>query len=117
VCLRKLQERSCILTELDNPSLCVTVLNQLSSSWRLQANLKELSAENLTAKVASTVSEVTVGHNVDEHQTPRVPNDWPLQRVTVKDSKRIGMSESRWRGWILGVQKIVWSQVCVLIIS
>jgi len=60
--------------------------------------------------VASTVSEVTVGHNVDEHQTPRVPNDWPLQRVTVKDSKRIGMSESRWRGWILGVQKIVWSQ-------
>jgi hypothetical protein len=52
---------------------------------------------------------------VDEHQleiTLKIPNDWPLQRVTVKDSKRIGVSEGRWRGWLLGVQQIVWSQVC-----
>jgi len=75
--------------------------------------LEELSAENLTVKVASAVNEVTAAYNVDEHQlelTLKIPSDWPLQRVTVKDSKRIGVTESRWRGWLLGVQQIVWSQ-------
>ncbi|KAH9005649.1 hypothetical protein EDB86DRAFT_3177955 [Lactarius hatsudake] len=75
--------------------------------------LEELNAENLTVKVASAVNEVTAAYNVDEHQleiTLKIPSDWPLQRVTVKDSKRIGVTESRWRGWLLGVQQIVWSQ-------
>jgi hypothetical protein len=45
----------------------------------------------------------------------KIPNDWPLQQVTVKDSKRIGVTESRWRSWILGVQQIIWSQVCVCV--
>ncbi|KAI0305195.1 hypothetical protein B0F90DRAFT_1702407 [Multifurca ochricompacta] len=75
--------------------------------------LNELNAENLTIKVANAVNEVTAAYNVDEHQlelTLKIPNDWPLQRVTVKDSKRIGVPENRWRGWLLGVQQIVWSQ-------
>ncbi|KAH9041508.1 hypothetical protein EDB83DRAFT_2409286 [Lactarius deliciosus] len=75
--------------------------------------LEELNAENLTVKVASAVNEVTAAYNVDEHQlelTLKIPSDWPLQRVTVKDSKRIGVAENRWRGWLLGVQQIVWSQ-------
>jgi len=76
-------------------------------------SVEELSAENLTIKVASAVNEVTAVYNVDEHQlelTLKIPNDWPLQRVTVKDSKRIGVSEDRWRRWLLGVQQIVWFQ-------
>ncbi|KAF8268005.1 hypothetical protein EI94DRAFT_1728947 [Lactarius quietus] len=80
---------------------------------RSPEGLEELSAENLTVKVASAVNEVTAAYNVDEHQlelTLKIPSDWPLQRVTVKDSKRIGVTESRWRGWLLGVQQIVWSQ-------
>ncbi|KAH9035965.1 hypothetical protein EDB84DRAFT_1659282 [Lactarius hengduanensis] len=75
--------------------------------------LEELNSENLTVKVASAVNEVTAAYNVDEHQlelTLKIPSDWPLQRVTVKDSKRIGVTENRWRGWLLGVQQIVWSQ-------
>ena len=79
--------------------------------------LEELNAENLVVKVASAVNEVTVAYNVDEHQlelTLKIPNDWPLQRVTIKDSKRIAVPENRWRGWLLGVQQIVWSQACIL---
>jgi len=78
--------------------------------------LEELNAENLAVKVASAVNEVTVAYNVDDHQlelTLKIPNDWPLQRVTIKDSKRIAVPENRWRGWLLGVQQIVWSQACV----
>jgi hypothetical protein len=68
--------------------------------------------------VASAVNEVTVAYNIDEHQlelTLKIPNDWPLQRVTIKDSKRIAVPENRWRGWLLGVQQIVWSQACVFL--
>ncbi|KAF8500410.1 hypothetical protein F5888DRAFT_1682008 [Russula emetica] len=89
------------------------IINTELSRIKSPEGLEELSAENLTVKVASAVNEVTAGYNVDEHQleiTLKIPNDWPLQRVTVKDSKRIGVSEGRWRGWLLGVQQIVWSQ-------
>jgi E3 ubiquitin-protein ligase listerin len=92
-----------------------TELNRIKSP----ESVEELNAENLTVKVASAVNEVTAGYNVDEHQleiTLKIPNDWPLQRVTVKDSKRIGVSEGRWRGWLLGVQQIVWSQVRVVVL-
>ena len=91
------------------------IINTELSRLKSPESVEELSAENLTVKVASAVNEVTAGYNVDEHQleiTLKIPNDWPLQRVTVKDSKRIGVSEGRWRGWLLGVQQIVWSQVC-----
>jgi E3 ubiquitin-protein ligase listerin len=90
------------------------IINTELSRIKSPEGLEELSAENLTVKVASAVNEVTAGYNVDEHQleiTLKIPNDWPLQRVAVKDSKRIGVSDGRWRGWLLGVQQIVWSQV------
>lgn len=92
------------------------IINTELTSIKSPEGLEELNAENLTVKVASAVNEVTAAYNVDEHQlelTLKIPSDWPLQRVTVKDSKRIGVPENRWRGWLLGVQQIVWSQVCV----
>lgn len=92
------------------------IINAELTHIKSPEGLEELSAENLTVKVASAVNEVTAAYNVDEHQlelTLKIPNDWPLQRVTVKDSKRIGVPENRWRSWILGVQQIIWSQVCV----
>jgi E3 ubiquitin-protein ligase listerin len=95
-----------------SPVIIDTELTYLKSP----EGLEELNAENLTVKVASVVNEVTAVYIVDDQQlelTLKIPNDWPLQRVTVKDSKRIGVPESRWRGWLLGVQQIVWSQVCV----
>jgi E3 ubiquitin-protein ligase listerin len=94
-----------------SPVIIDTELTYLKSP----EGLEELNAENLTVKVASVVNEVTAAYIVDEQQlelTLKIPNDWPLQRVTVKDSKRVGVPENRWRGWLLGVQQIVWSQVC-----
>ncbi|KAH9988778.1 hypothetical protein BJV74DRAFT_459602 [Russula compacta] len=89
------------------------LINAELTNIKSPEGLEELNAENLTVKVASAVNEVTAAYNVDEHQlelTLKIPSDWPLQRVTVKDSKRIGVPENRWRGWLLGVQQIVWSQ-------
>ncbi|KDQ60057.1 hypothetical protein JAAARDRAFT_32435 [Jaapia argillacea MUCL 33604] len=72
-----------------------------------------LAHENLTVKVANNVSEVTASFAVDEHQleiTIKLPSDWPLHRVEVRDSKRVGVEENRWRAWVLGVHQIMWSQ-------
>ncbi|EIN09055.1 hypothetical protein PUNSTDRAFT_102600 [Punctularia strigosozonata HHB-11173 SS5] len=62
--------------------------------------------ENLTIKVAKSVNEVTASFAVDEHQlelTLKLPSDWPLHGVEIKDEKRIGVLEDRWRSWVLGV--------------
>lgn len=41
----------------------------------------------------------------------RMPSDWPLHRLEVRDTKMVGVSEDKWRAWILGVQQVVWQQV------
>lgn len=58
--------------------------------------------------------EVLVNYSVDEHQLEiriRIPNDWPLHKVEVKDVKRVGVDENRWRAWVLGVQQTIWAHV------
>jgi hypothetical protein len=89
------------------------IINTELAHLKNPEGVEELNAENLTVKVASVVNEVTAAYNIDEHQlelTLKIPNDWPLQRITVKDSKVIGVPETRWRRWLLGVEQIIWSQ-------
>jgi E3 ubiquitin-protein ligase listerin len=74
----------------------------------------ELTDENMTIKVAHVVNEVTASYLVDEHQleiTLKMPTDWPLHTIEIKDTKKVGVLEDRWRAWVLGVQQIIWSQV------
>ncbi|KAJ6599995.1 hypothetical protein DFH09DRAFT_1355983 [Mycena vulgaris] len=73
----------------------------------------ELVDENLTVKVAAAVNEVVASYLVDEHQLEiklKIPSDWPLHKIEVKDVQRVGVDESRWRAWILAVQQTLWSQ-------
>ncbi|KAG5352362.1 hypothetical protein C0989_002683 [Termitomyces sp. Mn162] len=70
--------------------------------------------ENFTVKVVSSVNEVTASYSVDEHQLEiklKIPPDWPLHKIEIKDLKRVGVDENRWRAWILAVQQIIWSHV------
>lgn len=74
----------------------------------------DLADENLTVKVALAVNEVTATYIVDEHPleiTLKLPGDWPLHNIELRDSKKVGVLEDRWRAWVLGVQQIIWSQV------
>lgn len=69
---------------------------------------------NLTIKVASSVGEVVASYLVDDHQLEiklKIPSDWPLHKIEIKDLKRVGVDENRWRAWILAVQQIIWSHV------
>ncbi|KIK99666.1 hypothetical protein PAXRUDRAFT_822522 [Paxillus rubicundulus Ve08.2h10] len=69
--------------------------------------------ENLSVKVSPASGEVTVSYTVDEQPLElsiRMPSDWPLHRLEVRDAKMVGVSEDRWRAWVLGVQQVVWQQ-------
>ncbi|KAJ7636847.1 hypothetical protein FB45DRAFT_907475 [Roridomyces roridus] len=73
----------------------------------------DLVDENLTIKVAAAVNEVVASYLVDEHQLEiklKIPSDWPLHKIEVKDVQKVGVEERRWRAWILAVQQILWSQ-------
>ncbi|KAF8828303.1 hypothetical protein HHX47_DHR4000608 [Lentinula edodes] len=81
-----------------------------------QSELVSESDENqLTVKVASgAVNEVTASYLVDEQQLEirlRIPGDWPLHRIEIRDTKKVGVDDNRWRAWILGVQQTIWAQV------
>ncbi|KAF9556293.1 hypothetical protein CPC08DRAFT_820566 [Agrocybe pediades] len=71
-----------------------------------------LADDNLSIKVAPAVNEVVAAYSVDEHQLEirlKVPGDWPLHKIEVRDVKRVGVDENRWRAWVLGVQQTIWS--------
>lgn len=41
----------------------------------------------------------------------RLPPEFPLQGVEVKEGKKVGVPESTWRAWMLNVQLVISSQV------
>ena len=70
----------------------------------------ELADENLSIKVANAVNEVTASYAVDEYQlglTVKLPSDYPLHGIEIRDNKPVGVPEDRWRAWVLGVQQIM----------
>ena len=71
-----------------------------------------LADENMSVKVAAAINEVVASYSVDEHQLEirlRLPSDWPLHRVEVRDARPAGVDEKRWRAWVLGVQQTIWT--------
>ncbi|KAJ2933069.1 hypothetical protein H1R20_g4020, partial [Candolleomyces eurysporus] len=72
----------------------------------------ELSGEGMTVKVVGGNSEVVAAYVVDDHQLEiklKIPADWPLHRIEVRDEKRVGVDEKRWRAWVLAVQQTIWT--------
>jgi len=71
----------------------------------------------MSVKVAQAINEVAAAYSVDEHQLEikfRIPVDWPLHRVEVKDVKMVGVEEKRWRAWVLGVQQTIHAHVSLI---
>lgn len=76
--------------------------------------VEELSGEDWTVKVVNASNEVTISFLVDDQSMEigiKLPADYPLHAVEVRDVRRIGVEENQWRGWLLAVQQIVASQV------
>lgn len=87
---------------------------ELAQVRRADSSSELHTTENLVVKVSPSAGEVTASYTVDDQVLElslRLPNDWPLHRLDIRDTKMVGVSEERWRGWVLGVQQIVWQQV------
>ncbi|KAF8650294.1 hypothetical protein AX16_005322 [Volvariella volvacea WC 439] len=90
------------------PVLIKTELAHIRSS----KDAGELVDSNFNIKVTSPGNEVTASYLVDEHHLEiklKIPSDWPLHKIEVKDLKRVGVEENLWRAWLLAVQQTIWS--------
>ncbi|GAA5859119.1 hypothetical protein JCM1840_003760 [Sporobolomyces johnsonii] len=69
--------------------------------------------DDFTVKVAAGANEVKCVFVVDEESMEigvKVPNEFPLVAVEVKDVRKIGVSDKQWRAWLLAVQQVITSQ-------
>lgn len=82
---------------------------------RQEDSLSKLEDEAMTIKFQGT--EVIATYVVDEHPIEmgvKIPNDFPLHAIEIRDpadaGKRVGISESQWRAWILATQQLITSK-------
>lgn len=71
--------------------------------------LSRLQDEAMAIKILSS-NEVVATYTVDEHPMEigvRLPSDFPLHGVEIRDIKRVGVSEAQWRAWLLAVQQML----------
>ncbi|PKI82804.1 hypothetical protein MVES_003227 [Malassezia vespertilionis] len=71
--------------------------------------LERLQDEAMATKILSS-HEVVATYTVDEHPMEiglRLPSDYPLHGVEIRDIKRVGVSEAQWRAWLLAVQQML----------
>lgn len=78
------------------------------------AGTEELAGENWSIKVSAGSGEVTASYMVDDQEMEiavRLPPDYPIHSIEVREVHRLGVDEKKWRGWLLAVQQVITSQV------
>jgi hypothetical protein len=70
--------------------------------------------EDFTVKVAQGANEVKAVFVIDEQNMEigiKLPSDFPLQGVEIKDVRKVGVTDAQWRAWLLAVQQVITAQV------
>lgn len=85
--------------------------------------LAALTEEGLNVRIAqgggasvagSGAAEAIASYVVDEQPMEigiRLPAEFPLKAVDVRDLRRVGVPENKWRGWLMSVQQTITSRV------
>ncbi|KAK4058560.1 hypothetical protein OIO90_000004 [Microbotryomycetes sp. JL221] len=69
--------------------------------------------DDFNVKVAQGAHEVKAVFVVDEESmeiSVRLPNEFPLQQVEVREVRKVGVNDEKWRAWLLGIQQVVTNQ-------
>lgn len=86
------------------------------------AALSTLTEEGLNVRVATgggsgvagaSSAEAIASYVVDEQPMEigiRLPAEFPLKGVEIRDLKRVGVPENKWRGWLMSVQQTITSR-------
>jgi hypothetical protein len=102
----------------------VIIQNEFAA-LRQPAAMAQLTEEGLNVKIAqgggATVaagsagsSEAIASYVVDEQPMEigiRLPAEFPLRGVEIRDLRRVGVPENKWRGWLMSVQQTITSRV------
>ena len=84
--------------------------------------MAQLTEEGLNIKIAAgggniaggVAAEAIASYVVDEQPMEigiRLPAEFPLRAVDVRDLRRVGVPENKWRGWLMSVQQTITSRV------
>jgi hypothetical protein len=99
------------------------IINHEFAALRQPAAMAMLTEEGLNVKIAqgggATVagtgsSEAIASYVVDEQPMEigiRLPAEFPLKGVEIRDLRRVGVPENKWRGWLMSVQQTITSRV------
>lgn len=67
----------------------------------------------MSIKVPTGAPEISAKYVIDEQPLEiaiRLPSDFPLKAVEVKEVSRFGVTEPKWRGWLLNIQQMIMSR-------
>lgn len=93
------------------------------SALREPSAMAQLAEEGLNVRIAqgggATIAagagsaEAVASYVVDEQPMEigiRLPAEFPLKGVDVRDLRRVGVPENKWRGWLMGLQQTITSR-------
>lgn len=92
-----------------SPALIESELSVL----KLPGALGELEDDTMSIKVPTGAPEISAKYIIDEQPLEiaiRLPSDFPLKAVEVKEVSRFGVTEPKWRGWLLNIQQMIMSR-------
>ncbi|WWC71538.1 uncharacterized protein I206_105496 [Kwoniella pini CBS 10737] len=87
-----------------------SVIKQLTDEG---LNIKISQGGGATLAAAGGSSEAIASYIVDEQPMEigiRLPAEFPLKAVDVRDLRRVGVPENKWRGWLMSVQQTITSR-------
>lgn len=96
-----------------SPILIAAELQLLRQSPE-ETGRERLDDDSLTVKISAASSEVGVVYVIDEQQMElalRLPAEYPLKPVDVRDVRRVGVAETKWRAWLFAIQQLITIQV------
>ncbi|WWD02614.1 hypothetical protein V865_000654 [Kwoniella europaea PYCC6329] len=89
-----------------------SALKQLTEEG-LNIRIAQGGGATLAASAGSGSSEAIASYVVDEQPMEigiRLPAEFPLKGVDVRDLRRVGVPENKWRGWLMSTQQTITSR-------
>jgi E3 ubiquitin-protein ligase listerin len=109
LCECKDRQLSAVVASYTSQQFSPKITDQQLANVKFPHILEELQNESLSIKTVPALHEIIITYLIDDQQMEiglRFPSDYPLHGVEIKDLKRVGVQENKWRGWLFNVRQI-----------
>ncbi|KAI0161086.1 hypothetical protein GGR52DRAFT_562845 [Hypoxylon sp. FL1284] len=97
------------MTRYFSPIIIEEALKDVSN-WNKTQEPPADDEKELIVKVSIPAREVVAGYEIDEQQASisiRVPQEYPLEGVSVVGTNRVAVNEKKWQSWIMTTQGVI----------